>query len=135
MVGTSVMLDHPIHCLPSRSLGRPRVRHLFGLVSETYTTKRSCAAVLRYRVPQSIGGGERYHQPLRSIFSVVPHDHPQFHPEVALRMCLKAMNDTMGPDALVPTLLVFGLLLTLPTTATPLASQQQRMAVFCKAPE
>lgn len=56
----------------------------------------------------SISSGQRYHGPLRIIYSVICRAHPQGHPETALHMVIKGRNDTMGPDGLVPTLLVFG---------------------------
>lgn len=62
----------------------------------------------------SIGARERYHQPLHPVFSVVRRPYPQLHPETALRMALKAMNDTMGPAGLVPTISVFGFVPTPP---------------------
>lgn len=45
-------------------------------------------------------------------------------------MAVKGMNDTMGPDGLVPTLLVFGSLRTLPITASDLPTQRTRMAAL-----
>lgn len=33
---------------------------------------------------------------------------PDISPKAALQMAVKAVNDTAGPDGLVPTLLVFG---------------------------
>lgn len=45
--------------------------------------------------------------------------HPELHAEVALRMAVKGMNDTMGPEGLAPTLLVLGNIPTLVNTNPP----------------
>lgn len=76
----------------------------------------------------SIGSGERYHQPVRRVSSVIGLAHPSVHPEVALRMALKGVNDTMGPDGLVPTLLVFGSLPTPLITSSDLPTHRACMA-------
>lgn len=62
----------------------------------------------------SLGVGERYHEPLRQIFDKIITDHPQIDPEVALRLTVKSMNDLMGPEGIVPSLLVYGSLPTFP---------------------
>jgi len=62
--------------------------------------------------PQSIGKLERYHGPLRRAFEVICDDYKALgvaiHKTAILQMAVKAVNDTAGPDGLVPTLLVFG---------------------------
>lgn len=65
----------------------------------------------------SLGVVERYNMPLRRVFSVIRRDNPQLHPEIALHRDLKGINDTMGPDGLVETLLVFGTFPTIPTAS------------------
>ena len=57
----------------------------------------------------SLTVGERYHDPLRRIYRKVRHDFPTLSESLALSLANKAMNDTMGPEGLVPTLLVFGI--------------------------
>lgn len=56
----------------------------------------------------SLGLGERYHQPLRQTFRKVMSEHPNTPPSRALAASVKAMNDTLGPEGLVPSALVFG---------------------------
>ena len=57
----------------------------------------------------SIGKVERYHGPLRRAYEVISADLGNtFTPESILQMAVEAVNDTAGPDGLVPTLLVFG---------------------------
>ena len=56
----------------------------------------------------SIGLVERYHGPLRRAYSIITAEIPGIEPELALQMAFKALNDSVGPNGLVPTLLVFG---------------------------
>ena len=78
----------------------------------------------------SIGVGERYHAPLRQVFDKVMTDHPSLDPEVALRLATKALNDTSGPDGLVPSLLVFGSLPSFPAVNMDVPIQKHRMAAL-----
>ena len=52
--------------------------------------------------------GERYHQPLRQIYRKIMSEHSQTPPERALTATVKAMNDTLGPEGLVTSAIVFG---------------------------
>ena len=56
----------------------------------------------------SLGIGERYHQPLRTTYRKMRTDHPNADKKLTLSMAVKAMNETLGPEGLVPSLLVFG---------------------------
>lgn len=57
----------------------------------------------------SIGKVERYHQPLRRAFKIISQELGGTVPDSSLlQMAVKAVNDTAGPNGLVPTLLVFG---------------------------
>ena len=56
----------------------------------------------------SMGVGERYHDPLRRIYSKVLSCYPGHTNEVIPALANKGMNDTLGPEGLVPRLLVFG---------------------------
>ena len=51
-------------------------------------------------------------------------------PILALRLAAKVMNDTMVPDGLVPTLLVYGTLTRLPTSNYIYPDQEARMRAF-----
>ena len=50
----------------------------------------------------SLGNGETYHAMLRRIYNKVRLEHPDFSPELVLSLSTKAMNDTAGPNGLVP---------------------------------
>ncbi len=58
----------------------------------------------------SIGIVERYYGPIRRAYLIVLTKIPGISRDMALQMAFKAVNDTAGPDSLVPTLLVYGAL-------------------------
>ena len=55
----------------------------------------------------SLGLCERYHQPLRHTYRKIMAQHPSTEPKLALACSVKAMNDTLGSEGLVPSALVF----------------------------
>ncbi|MGI4816881.1 MAG: integrase catalytic domain-containing protein, partial [Janthinobacterium lividum] len=59
-----------------------------------------------------VGLIERYHQVLRRAFEIIDEelekDNTKVHRDIRLQMAVKAVNDSAGPDGLIPTLLVFG---------------------------
>ncbi|PXF47155.1 hypothetical protein BWQ96_03097 [Gracilariopsis chorda] len=75
----------------------------------------------------SLDLGKRHHKPLRRIYRKLRHDAPDLDKAVVLRFALKAMNDTVGPDALVPSYLVFGSFLEFPAVNPSLPDQRRRM--------
>ena len=81
----------------------------------------------------SLGPGERYHAPLRQVYLKIRHEHPSLDKETALRLAVKALNDTMGPEGLVPSLLVFGVLPRFPAVNTKLPNQVERMEALKNA--
>jgi hypothetical protein len=81
----------------------------------------------------SIGIDERYNAPLRYICTKIRMDYPELDSNLVLRLSIKAMNDTMGPEGLVPSLLVFGVLQRVPATRTSLPNQKDRMEAFSAA--
>ena len=56
----------------------------------------------------SIGMVERSYGPLRQVYSIITTKIPGIEPESALQMSFKAINNLLGPNGLVSTLLVFG---------------------------
>lgn len=56
----------------------------------------------------SLGLGERYHEPLRSTFRKIKLSQPNAGRHLALSCAVKAINDTLGPEGIVPSALVFG---------------------------
>ena len=75
----------------------------------------------------SIGPGERYHAPLRRIYQKIRYDFPNLNSNITLRIAVKAMNDTMNPEGLVPSYLVFGIIPRLTDFCTELPTQSDRL--------
>lgn len=78
----------------------------------------------------SLGSGERYHEPLRRIFRKIKRETPRINNNVALRISIKAMNDTLGPEGLVPSLLVFGCVPRFPCINSKQPNQKERMVAL-----
>ena len=55
----------------------------------------------------SVGKVERYYAPLRRAYKIISLELEDASEELTLQMAVKAINDSAGPDRLVPTLLVF----------------------------
>ena len=59
--------------------------------------------------PQSMSAVERYHGPLRRAYNIVSAESPNgTDSALLLQAAVKAVNDSVGPDGLIPTLLVYG---------------------------
>jgi hypothetical protein len=81
----------------------------------------------------SIGKGERYHAPLRRAFETIRSDIPDISPEITLQMAVKAVNDSAGPNGIVPTLLVFGAYPRMTNDSPPSPPITQRAEAMRKA--
>lgn len=81
----------------------------------------------------SIGKLERYHRPLRRAYEIMKAECEDASPEALLQGAVKAVNDTAGPNGLVPTLLVFGAMPRIGMNASPTPSQVQRADAVNKA--
>jgi transposase InsO family protein len=81
----------------------------------------------------SLGTGERYHGPLRRIFKKVSDEYPSVSADLQLALSVKAMNDSIGPEGLVPSLLVFGVMPRIPDLPTQVPSQLERFKCLYKA--
>lgn len=51
---------------------------------------------------------KRYYEPLQQVYSIVTTKIPGIEPNLVLLISFKAINNLVGPNELVPTLLVFG---------------------------
>ena len=83
-------------------------------VSKEFRQYTTSMAIATKSVPVeahwSIGMVEKYHAVLQKAYKVIA-DNLQgcgLSKEIILQMAVKAINDTAGPNGLVPTLLVFG---------------------------
>jgi hypothetical protein len=80
----------------------------------------------------SIGKVERYHAPLRRAYEIISEE-VDATPEAILQMAVKAVNDTAGPNGLVPTLLVFGAYPRMTEDSAPSPTIAQRAEAVRKA--
>ena len=55
-----------------------------------------------------IGIVERYYSPLQRAYQIITVEILNINKDTALQIAFKAINDSVGPNGLVPTLLVFG---------------------------
>ena len=66
-----------------------------------------------------IGIVERYYGPLHRIYHIIIAELTDIGKDITLQMAFKAINDSAGPDGLIPTLLVFGAYLYIVESNTP----------------
>lgn len=78
----------------------------------------------------SIGIVERYHAPLRRAYEILRSEFERFLKDVILQMAVKAVNDTVGPDGIVSTLLDFGAYPKMTIMSPPSPSVSQRTAAL-----
>ncbi|KHJ31224.1 hypothetical protein EV44_g3699 [Erysiphe necator] len=85
----------------------------------------------------SIGLVERYHQVLRRAYEIICEELKTYtlSKEMRLQMAVKAVNDSAGPNGLVPTLLVFGTYPRMTHIDPPAPSITQRASAIRKAME
>ena len=62
---------------------------------------------------------ERYYGPLYRIYHIIITELLDISKDMALQMAFKAINDSVGPNSLTPTLLVFGAYLYIVESNTP----------------
>lgn len=76
----------------------------------------------------SIGIVGRYHLPHRRAYQIIKAELDQGNRNKAgiLQMAVKAVNDTAGPNGIVPTLLVFGAFPRITNTGAPAANIVKR---------
>jgi hypothetical protein len=56
----------------------------------------------------SIRKVERYYIVIRQVYNIITSEILDIDKHIALQMAFKAINDTTGPDSLIPMLLVYG---------------------------
>jgi hypothetical protein len=85
----------------------------------------------------SVGQVERVHPILRRAYCIIAEELKSegVSKQTMLQMAVKAVNDTSGPDGLVPTLLVFGAYPCITEFDPPTRSTTQRATAIQKAME
>ena len=83
----------------------------------------------------SIGMVEKYHAVLRRAYKVIAADLQGcgLNKEIILQMAVKTINNTAGPNGLVPTLLVFGAYPRMTEYNAPTPTMTQRAAAIKSA--
>lgn len=83
----------------------------------------------------SIGKVERYHTPLRRAYNIIQDElkGEKISKDMILQMAQKAVNDSAGPDGIVPTLLVFGAYPRMTNLDAPSPSIAKRANAISKA--
>eukprot|EP00171_Calliarthron_tuberculosum_P004960 IDg4960t1 len=81
---------------------------------------------------QSLSIVERYHMPVKKAYRRIMFEAPRIDKVAALQMAVKAVNDSVGPDGLVPTLLVYGALPRLGFPSDPPAQSTRNRAQALK---
>lgn len=82
----------------------------------------------------AIGKVERAHALLRRAYDILAAEIGGFTTkEAVLQMAVKSINDIMGPDGLVPTLLVFGAYPRMTAESPPSTTTRRRAAAYDKA--
>lgn len=78
---------------------------------------------------------ERYHRPLRSIFEVTQSEYDKVPYKIVLRKSIKPIQDTMGPNGLVTSLLLFSTLSQFPcmTSMNPRQSESFKALKLARA--
>ena len=56
----------------------------------------------------SVGKVEQYHVPLCHTYKIISSELESASKELILQMAVKAINNSVGPDGLIPILLIFG---------------------------
>ena len=103
--------------------GKNFISREFDQYTTTIGTKVKIVPVKAYN---SVGIVERYYGPIRRAYSIIIAKIPDISKDMALQMAFKAINDTAGPNGIVPTLLVYGayLRITKHDPPSPLVTQQ-----------
>jgi hypothetical protein len=107
-------------------------------VSKEFNSHATAMAISIKTVPVeahwSVGLVERAHAILRRTYQVISEElQAGITKDLILQMAVKAVNDTAGPDGLVPTLLVFGAYPRMTTLDPPAPSITQRAQAIRKA--
>lgn len=72
----------------------------------------------------ALESGERYHEPVHRILRKVKDEQPNIYTYLAPRVPMKEINDTMGPEGLVPSLLLFRSRRRIPATKANIVQQK-----------
>lgn len=75
-----------------------------------------------------IGQSERYHRQLRRIFNILKREQKTLNDKHIFRTSIKYINDTMGPNRLFRSVVVFGVLPAFLCPSTKTTNQTEIIA-------
>lgn len=84
-------------------------------------------------IHNSLGIGERYHGSSHSIVDEIRIRYQILSQKVYLRFAVKSMNGTMGPNGLVPSLLVYGIMPLKSAAKSSFPEQESRICALEEA--
>ena len=76
-----------------------------------------------------------YYGPLHYIYYIIIAELPDINKDIALQIAFKAINNSIGPNSLIPTLLVFRAYLYIIKSNIPNPTVIKQVAAFKKAME
>lgn len=113
--------DAPVEAWSSVYIGYPRILKTDRCKAFTSADWKKLAEMTGMSVQisgneshNSLGVGERYHDPLRRVFDTVCSEYPNLDPETAMRCAVEGIKNTMGSEGLVPSYSVLGTLPSFP---------------------
>lgn len=119
--------------LVTHDAGKQFVTKVFQTNSALLHVDTKCVPI---ESPNSMSYVERYHTQIRHAYKIVTTEAPDLDAGVEQQIALKSVNDSIGPDGLVPTLLVYGSLPRLGfRTDKPTPPTFQRAVALRKATE
>ena len=110
--------------------GKNFVSKEFYQLAESVGTK---VKIVPVEAHNSVGIVERYHGPVRRAYHIITAEIPDIDKDMALQMAFKAINDSAGPDGLIPTLLVYGAYPRMSEFDAPSPTVTQRATAIKKA--
>ena len=78
---------------------------------------------------------KHYYSPLQRVYQIITVEILNINKDAALQIAFKAINDSVGPNGLVPTLLVFGAYPRITNLDAPSLTVTQRATAVKKAIE
>lgn len=81
----------------------------------------------------SLRARERYHSALKRIFYEARMDYPDIERNILLALANKAIDDSCGPERLVPSPLMLGVVPAMPSEHSNIAEQRKNMEIIAMA--
>lgn len=125
MVSIPRMLDHRLQWPPQQNQKGQESAETSDKFPELAAFEGIELQLSPVEVHHAVGIGKRYHAALLRIFLFVRKSYPPLSSHGALRLATKMMNETIGPERLVPSLLVFGVISSFPVINKPPRSHNE----------